>query len=454
MQIRYDLFIQNIVISLSSFLHSLGGHSMTTDNSVALDRKKQNRHLYQLVAGKTISDIGSFLDMVALNVYALLLTNSSLEMGLIMAARLLAGILASFYSGILADRMNRKTLMIFSDVIRSVALFALIVSPHDYKVWMLFLVSFAQGWFGSMFGVALSSSIPVIVGAENRVRANSLMQSLSSIAMIIGLVTSGTLLGLVSYNTIFIIDACSYLLSAANLISLPIQTNEARVGGVKKNPLLEEIRTTFGYVRTMPILLSVMTIRLVDALGSSSHNVGMPVFSKLLDPDRPSFYMGIIWAAWALGNLIGGVTIARYLKARNNEALNERAFGIATFFMSVFFIAIFWANTIYLLIPFAIIAGFWDGICTICFTSRVQQVPDEKRGRVFGVVSTFSTVGFGLGMVICSPLFDHYKPAVIVSYMHGLPMVMSLVFTIIFFSKWQTKASAKAAAATAEQLDS
>jgi MFS family permease len=424
---------------------------MTPDTAVIPDAKKQLRHLYQLIAGKTISDIGSFLDMVALNVYALAVTGSAFEMGMFMAVRLLAGFLAGFYSGVLADRMNRKTLMIFSDVIRSVALLAMIMSPHDTKVWMLFLVSFVQGWFGSMFGVALQSSIPVIVGAENRVNANSMMTSYSSIAMIIGLVTSGTLLGLISYNTIFIIDALTYLLSAANLFSLTIQTNEVRAGGGKKESMFSEIKSIFGYVRTMPILLSVMMIRLVDALGSSSHNVGMPVFSAQLDPAKPSFYMGITWGAWALGSLIGARSITRYLKARNNEALNEKVFGIATFFMSVFFIALFWSTSLYTILSSAVIAGFWDGICAICFTSRVQQVPDEKRGRVFGVASTLSTVGFGVGMVICSPLFEYLKPAVIVSILHGLPMLMSLVFTIRFFTVWRNGAQTPA---TSESVDS
>jgi MFS family permease len=424
---------------------------MTPDTTVTPDPKKQIRHLYQLVAGKTISDIGSNLDMVALNVYALVVTGSGFQMGMIMAVRLLTGFLAGFYSGVLADRMNRKTLMVLSDVIRSAALLVMIFTPMEYKVWTLFLVSITQGWFGSMFGVALQSSIPVIVGAENRVRANSMMTSFSSIAMIIGLASAGTMLSFISYNTIFTVDALSYLISAANLFSLPIVTNEVRAGGGSKASMLSEIKSIFGYVRTMPILLSVMIIRLVDALGSSSHNVGMPVFSAQLDPLKPTFYMGITWAAWALGNLIGARSITRYLKSRDSEVLNEKVFGIATFFMSVFFIALFWSTTFYTILPFAIIAGFWDGICTICFTSRVQQVPDEKRGRVFGVASTLSTVGFGVGMVICSPLVDMIKPAVLVSIMHGLPMLMSLLFTIRFFTVWRNGATTNTAT---ESIDS
>lgn len=394
------------------------------------------RNFYFLVAGKTISDIGNYLDMVALNLYVYALTGSAFKMGIFMAIRLLGGFLSGFYSGILADRMNRKVLMIFSDIVRSIVLLALVFSPEDWQIPLLYTVAFVLGSFSSLFNVSFQSSIPVIVAEGYLVKANALLTSYQSVAMVIGLVTAGTILGFLSYESIFMIDAVTYFISAVNLIWLPIKTSENQTASHSKMSFFKELGATYIYLRTLPVLMGLMAIRFMDTFGSAAHNVGMPVFSSLMNPDHPSLYMGLIWAIWSVGNLAGSRGMVRWFKS-NSEAHNELAFGISTFFMSAFFILVFWENPLYLILLFAFFAGISDGISSICFNSRLQKAPDDKRGRVFGISSTLQTVGFGIGMVICSPLFDHFKPIIVVGLLHGIPMLMTLGFTLKYFGKWR-----------------
>jgi MFS family permease len=400
------------------------------------ETKKAFRHLYQLTAGKTISDIGNNFDMVALNLYVYMLTGSAVYMGIFMAVRLLGAFMAGFYSGILADRMNRKHLMILSDVMRSIALIVLVLTPAEYQTWVLFPVTFVMGWFSSLFGVALASSIPVIVGKENVVTANAVLTAWGSVAMVIGLFGAGVLLGTVSYQTIFVVDAITYIVSALNLLSLPIKTSETREAAKEKTSFFAEFRLIYGYIRTLPILLSLMAIRLVDTFGSAAHNVGMPVFSAQMNPEQPSLYMGLIWGVWAIGNLVGSRLMAKKFTS-GDTSVNERAFGIATFFMSLFFILIFFESPLWVILILAVFAGIADGVSMICYNTRLQQTPDEKRGRVFGISSTLQTVGFAVGMVICSPLFDLFKPVVVVGMLHGVPMILALLFTLYYFGTWK-----------------
>ncbi|ASS76548.1 MFS transporter [Tumebacillus algifaecis] len=410
----------------------------------APDNKKSFRHLYQLTAGKTISDIGNNFDMVALNMFVYLLTDSALYMGLFMSIRLIGAFVAGFYAGILADRMNRKHLMIISDIGRSLALVLIVLTPSDYQFYMLLPVTFVMGCLSTLFGVSLQSSIPSIVGKENIIKANAVLTAWGSVAMVIGLFGAGILLGKVSYETVFIIDACTYLLSALNLLSLPLRTSEERLAGAPKENMsfFSEFKLIYVYLRTVPILLSLMAIRLIDTFGSAAHNVGMPVFSAQLNPAQPSFYMGIIWGVWGIGNLIGSRIMAKKFTG-DDTSLNERAFGIATFFMSFFFILLFFESPIYLILLFAALAGIADGVSMIVYNTRLQQTPDEKRGRMFGVSSTLQTVGFAIGMVICSPLFDLFKPVVVVGVLHGLPMIMALLFTLYYFGKWKPNRTRK-----------
>ncbi|WP_018131827.1 MFS transporter [Effusibacillus pohliae] len=395
-------------------------------------------HFHLLVAGKTISDIGSSLDMVALNLYVYILTGSAFQMGIFMAVRLLGGFLAGFYSGVLADRMNRKSLMILSDVVRSIALLALVLSPADWQLPLLYMVAAVTGVFGSMFNVALQSSIPVIAKDESLIKANALINSLQSVSLLIGTLTAGIMLSFFSYQTIFAVDAISYLVSAANLLWLPIRTSENRHAAHAKASLFKEVGTTYLFLRALPVLLAVMFIRMMDTFGSGSHNVGIPVYSTRLDPDHPSLYMGLIWTCWAIGYLIASRGMAKWFKPKS-EAQNEFLFGISTFLMSLFFILVFVdVFSYYLILLFACLAGISDGVSSICFNSRLQMVTDEKRGRVIGVSTALLTIGFGVGMVISSLLFDKFEPIVVVGLLHGIPMVMALGYTLYFYGKWKS----------------
>lgn len=399
--------------------------------SQGLRKSNPKFNLVVLATGKGISDVGNFINMIAYNLYAYVLTGSAWAMGGLMAVRLFGGFFFGFFSGMLADRMNRKTIMIFADVIRGAALVLLVLAPAYWKVPLLAVTSFVLGAFGQVFNVALQSSIPAIVGKDWVVKANALINSLQSAGMVTGTLTAGLALGFLGYNTLFLIDAGTFFLSAFILYILPIQTREIAIeeSGAKPIRFLEEINFLRQYLKMFPVLLVLMIIRFIDTFGSASHNVGMPVFSAQLRPDAPSFYAGIIWAAWAVGNLAGARGAVKWFRM-DHARFSEIAFGVSTFFMSAFFILIFAGVHWSFIVICGFFAGVSDGVSAICFNSRLQNEPDHIRGRIFGVASSFHTVGFGIGMLVCSPLLDVFSPFGVAAIMHGVPLVICTWFVI------------------------
>lgn len=337
---------------------------------------KGNPRFYMMVlaAGKGISDIGNFINMIAYNLYAYVLTVSAWAMGVFMAIRLFGGFFFGFFSGILADRMDRKALMIFSDAIRGVALVGLVLAPASWQIPLLAVTSFVLGAFGQVFNVSLQSSIPAIVGNEWKVKANALINSLQSVGMVVGTLTAGITLGFLGYQTLFLIDAATFFISALILYGLPIQTQETETmtgsHAEKAGGFWMEVKDLYQYLKLLPILMSMMLIRFIDTFGSASHNVGMPVFSASLKPDSPSFYAGIIWATWALGNLIGARGTVKWIDV-NKERTSEIAFGVSTFFMSAFFILLFVGGHWSFIVLCALCAGISDGVSAICYNSRL-----------------------------------------------------------------------------------
>lgn len=396
------------------------------------------RNFHFLAAGKLVSDLGTWLDMVALNTFIYQVTGSAVYTGLFMAARLFGAFLTSFYAGVLCDRIDRKTLMITADLVRCAAVLSLVLAPSPTPLGLFFVVAFLLGCFGALFEVSLQSSVPAIVGNENRVKANAILGACQSVGMVIGCSMGATLLGALGYKAAFGFDALSYLASAGNLFLLPLRTIETKTAAPAKRPFFEEVASIVSYFRGIPVLMGMLVIRLADSLGSASHNVGIPVFAAKLDPARPSYYVGVFYATWAVGKLLcsyvaarpGGI-VSRKLKETGSS---ERAFGLATIAMSLSFICLFWSTGFAAIALLSILAGIADGLSEIAYQSRLQEVPDEIRGRAFGVAGTMQTVGFGVGMIACSPLFDRMPPGGVVTLLHGIPMSLSLAFTWFVYS--------------------
>lgn len=410
------------------------------------------RHFRFLVVGNAVSAYGSYLDMIALSLFAYSLTGSALQTGLFLALRLGANVLSGFGAGILASRFDRKRLMVTSDVTQAFALIVLVVAPATAQVGLLYAVAVVTGAGATVTSVALRSSIPEIVGADQRVRANALLATGRSLAMVASFASAGVLVSTVGYTGAFLIDAGAFLFSAAVLARLPITTRSARpaaatagapqssvpVSGPADAPqragFLTEQMTALRYLRLTPILLALVSLRAVDAFGSASHNVGLPVLSTLLDPQHPAAFMSQFWATWAIGNIIAQRAVARWA-ARTGRTINERAFAAGAAVMSVAFILAFTAPPLPLAVLVALAAGIADGFTEIAYTTRLQAAPDDQRGYVFGFSATAENLGFGVGMVACSFLLERLSPLTVVTVFHGVAVLLALAFLAVLWAR-------------------
>ncbi|MFD0384835.1 MFS transporter [Streptomyces stramineus] len=184
-------------------------------------------HFRLLVVGNGISAYGSYLNMVALNVFIYHVTGSALTAGLFMALRLVTNVLAGFVAGRLVSRHDRKRLMVGADLTQATALGVLLLTPDGGRVALLFALAVVTGSCSTLSQVALRSSVPEIVGAELRTRANGLLVTGRSLAMIAGFASSGVVVAQLGYATAFALDAATFVISAVILFLLPLRTRAA-----------------------------------------------------------------------------------------------------------------------------------------------------------------------------------------------------------------------------------
>lgn len=392
---------------------------------------KSARHFRLLSLGYGISAYGTYLDFVALNIFVYHITGSALDTGLFMAFRLAATVVAGIISGRLVSRRDRKLLMAGADATAATALVVLVSAGGSVRVPVLFGIAIVLGTCSTLSQVALRSSIPVIVGSDQRVRANSLLVTVRSVAMVVGFASAGLVVTRFGYTAAFALDATTYVLSALILLLLPIKTRSQPASGgiMAADDAGGRARAWLAPFRAAPVLAVMIGIRMADGLGSSSHNVGLPIYSSTLNPSHPTAFISQFWATWAVGNIIAQQAWRWYAK-KTGRAPGERVFVVGACVMSGAFIVVFSGLPTLPAVIAALVAGIADGTTEIAYVSRLQEAPDEQRGRLFGLSASAENTSFGLGMVLSGALMQRYSPFQVVAGFHGLAIGLCTGFLL------------------------
>ncbi|MFI6231404.1 MFS transporter [Micromonospora echinospora] len=384
-----------------------------------------------MATAHAVSTFGSFLNLVALGLFVLHLTGSTVQTGVFMAVRLAAGFLTGPVAGRLAARHRRPYLMIGADLLAAGVLILLVTVPAGARTPVLYGLAVALGAGQTLWGVAMRAHLPTMVDADRLTRANGLVVTLRSVGMLLGFASAGVLVGWLGYHVAFLVDAATYLLSALLLLPVARRARAAdRPATAGRTAAAGRALGRFGLLRAVaPVVPAMIAVRAVDALGSASHNVGLPVYATLVRPDSPATFAATFTTAWAAGSLLAGRWAARRAR-RTGRGPTELPFGVATCLMSVCFVLAFTGLPVWLLVPVTLAAGAADGYAEISYTTRLQAVDADLRPRLFGFASAAQNAGFGLGMIVCAGLLDRFPPLPVVGAAHGLALAVALVFLV------------------------
>ncbi|WP_406100101.1 MFS transporter [Streptomyces sp. NBC_01013] len=385
------------------------------------------------MTGYAISSYGTFLNMVALNLFVYETTGRALALGLFMAVRLGSGFAAGLAAGSLLARFTAKSVMLWTNIAQAAVMLLLIFAPHGLRTAALVAVSVVVGSCGTLFMVSLRSSIPEMVGEERRSWANSLSISGRSMAMVAGFASAGVVVSLVGYTAAFVVDMATFAVCAVTVALLPI------AGGGKGTPEAEPSQAPRPARRRLPVALTALAaapglalmvaLRGVDALGSSSHNAALPVYSSALDASRPAVFVSSFWCLWALGNIVAQQLIQRYTR-RTGRSVGALGFGYGTCVMSGAFILAFAGFPLAATAVIALVAGAADGLTEVSYTSHLQTLPTGLRAHAFGLSATVENLGFGAGMILVAAALDRFSPLTVVGWSHGAALLVAAVFLL------------------------
>jgi hypothetical protein len=256
--------------------------------------------------GQTISHLGTSFTQFALPLLVFKLTGSALNLAITTAATFLPYLLFGLVIGAWADRVDRKRLLIATDIGRAAIIgsIPLLAAVDRLSVEWIYVVSFLSSTLSIFFTSAQFAAIPSLVSntsGEEIVTANGRIQASYSAASINGPLLAGALATVMSIPALLVLDAASFLLSAISLAAIRISFNAAE----KKPPtsIRQDVVEGLRYVLHHPVLRNISAMMaLVNLFGASVY--GQLVLFGKLRLNATDSEIGILFAADALGVVV------------------------------------------------------------------------------------------------------------------------------------------------------
>src|SRR5881392_901422 len=187
-----------------------------------------NSDFWKYWTGQTISNLGSSVTLFALPLLVYKLSGSALDLGIASAATFLPYLLFGLILGAWTDRVNRKRMMIGTDIGRAliVAAIPLVFAFGLLTVWWIYIVAFIHATLTICFEAGEFAAIPSLVNQDDLVTANGRIQASYSGASIVGPLLAGVLVTLIPLSALLLFDAFSFLASSFSLMLIGISFNK------------------------------------------------------------------------------------------------------------------------------------------------------------------------------------------------------------------------------------
>jgi MFS transporter, DHA3 family, macrolide efflux protein len=361
-----------------------------------------NRTYFRFWLGQIISQLGDGFTRIAIVYLVATLTKDPFTIGLVIFAQLLPTAFFGIFLGPLADKYNRKWLMVGADFYRMIIVLFMI--PFHHSATVLILLIALQGLGSALFDPARSSSIPDLVGEKNIQQAISLSQSTRAAMDIIGPSVGALLMMTNNYTVIFAIDAVTFGLSALFILSLRTlgRTQAAKKSGSES--YFQSIQSGVKEVVGMPPLrfLLILMIPITLVCGILNTNLIAVLTNEF---HVSAFHFGFIEAATALGVIFGAGFAAPYSLKRFKPST---IFLAGTAFIGIWMVGIIPIDSFRLhfgLFPvyiWSIMVGVLNAFLNVPLSSLFLKVtPAAFRGRgssLLGITAgTSSIIGILLG---------------------------------------------------------
>ena len=403
-----------------------------------LELIRTNHAFRRLWSASVISMLGEWFNTIALFLLIFQYTESEFFLGLLFTMRMLCFAAFQPFGGLLADRLNRKTIMVWTNIIQvGLALCFLFIDGKNHIVWIYILTGTMMIMHG-MYVTAERAALPNIVPAEHLATANALDAASWSTALCLGAMLGGIVVEIWGTDAAFIIDAVTFAFGAYMLRNLSIpQTIDEDMKGPLVSTALTNIKNGWKRIISEKRLLRIVFAKSSwNIAGGGLAGVFLVVAGSDLDGFGMALGFGIFFFARGVGTGIGPIAARALL---TNEERWPVMVGLLVMLSGAFYFLVGWTlgMSIFLTIPLVMLAHAASGANWVLSTILTQKwVEDEVRGRVFSMDMLMMSIAFSISSATAGYLLEKQY----FTLQSGF-LIFSVVMIVsgAFFSLWRAE---------------
>ncbi|MBN6054759.1 MFS transporter, partial [Nonomuraea sp. RK-328] len=359
-----------------------------------------NQDYRRLLSAGLISQTGDWVISTGLAYHVYVLTGSTLSSATMLLAARLPDVLLGSLAGVLADRWDRRRLLVITDVLLALGLLPLLAVREPGHVWIVYAVALWTGVLSTVLFPAQKALVPQIVAASQLVRANALHGQSGQAARLLGALAGGVAVGAGDLAAVVWIGVTGFLISALLLAGLRTPARRTTAATTMGGQWISGLRLARKN-RGVRLLVAYMTI---TGLGEGIFGtLAAPFVADVLGGAGDAY--GLFLSAQAIGGIAGGVAVA----ARPGNATPRALLGWGTVVFGLADLALFTypllTRELWPAIALIGLAGIPAAAAMAGLTTFAQTVTsDDRLGAVFGLLISAQAATSLLGMALAGVL--------------------------------------------------
>jgi MFS family permease len=362
----------------------------------------RNRDFAVVLVTQGLSALGDAVSFAAVPLLVLELTGSGLALAVVLGLQTLSDFGFGIVAGALADRGDRKRLMIVADAGRAIltGLIPISILLGGPTMAVVLITAIPSGLLRGLFRAGYTSSLPDLVGRPQLARANAMFETVYSAGLIVGPAIAGLLAATIGPGPTLAIDAASFAIAALGL--LVVRRSLRAPMGRPSATIVADIREGIGFVVGHPILRSAILLFGLITMALAPFAAVLAVRITIDLGESPAAY-GTILTGYGIGAVAGSLAATR-VGRRTGVAVvllsTPLAMGVGLGGMAV-------STSIPVLFVLAAVVGAVESVLVVVYvTVRAAYSPDDLLGRVASTARVFSLGLQPIGLLIAGVLID------------------------------------------------
>ena len=373
-----------------------------------------NKNYVLLIIGQIMSLFGNSIIRFALSFYLLDITGSAVIFGSIMAISIIPMIIFTPFGGLLTDRVNKRNIMLFLDIITFGLLLAFGLTLNlGYEVIQVGVVMSFLAIVQSFYGPAVSAAIPSLQEKENLVAANAISSQVLMMSNVLGPILGGLLYAFTGITGLIWIGGSAFFVTAVMDAFMKIPHIKQKFTGNVFNVVMNDLKQGIGFiVKEQPDISKSLGVLSIVNLLAMVVQVGLPVVLLVILAVGSQLF-GLFGALSAVAGILGGVfvslTTGKFKFKLDYYALTFGSTMIVI--MGIGFVFSFDNLGIYIfLLACAMLMQFFFPVFNINIISLLQKItPGHLLGKVMACVSTVSMCAIPLGRFMYGYIFERFE---------------------------------------------